>query len=422
MRNIINLSLFLVAISCSNEPKTISGWELVWNDEFNRGKIDPSKWIFDIGTGAPVFEAFEPSSPEFVPQNFPKDNFSVRWSGTLTPDHKCEFTLYSIADDGIKIYLDNTNIIDGWKPQPATEYSAARSLDNRPYQIKIEYFEEAGGEAVILGWECKHQNKALINQKFLRTENGKAGLVGEYFSNKDFKNASDISGFTRVDTAINWVTGGDGWGNRELQYYTKKEENVRTQNGHLVIEARKEFFNGSDYTSARIKTKQSWKYGRFEMRAKLPKGVGTWAAFWGLPTDWEYGQWPKSGEIDILEHVGHNEGHLVSSVHNIAHAGDLSRSDQQESTVLENVCTDFNNYILEWDENQISTFLNEKKIFTYPKNNQPWERWPFDKRFHLIINIAIGGNWGGQKGVDDNIFPTKMEIDYVRAYTKKDKN
>ena len=112
MRNIINLSLFLVAISCSNEPKTISGWELVWNDEFNRGKIDPSKWIFDIGTGAPVFEAFEPSSPEFVPQNFPKDNFSVRWSGTLTPDHKCEFTLYSIADDGIKIYLDNTNIID----------------------------------------------------------------------------------------------------------------------------------------------------------------------------------------------------------------------------------------------------------------------------------------------------------------------
>jgi len=409
--------IYFFFFSCSKTNKNIEGWELVWSDEFDKNKIDLEKWTFDIGTGAPVFEDFPLSSSIFTPQNFSKDNFSVRWTGTLTTDHACKYTLYIIADDGVKVYLDNKCVIDGWKPQPPTEYSFTNQLLGKAYKLKIEYFESGGGEAAILGWECAHRAKSTIGKKYLTTESGDLGLMGEYFSSKNFKN-NDIPGFTRIDTSINWVTGGDGWGNRELQYYTNRQENVRTEKGKLIIEAKKEYFQGSNYTSSRIKTKQSWKYGRFEMRAKLPRGVGTWAAFWGLPTDWEYGVWPRSGEIDILEHVGHSEGHIVCSVHNIAHSGDLSRSDQQQSTIVKNACTDFNKYVLEWDEHEIKTFVNNKRVFTYVKNNQPWERWPFDKRFHLITNIAVGGYWGGEKGINDNDFPAKMEIDYVRVYKK----
>ena len=124
-------------------------------------------------------------------------------------------------------------------------------------------------------------------------------------------------------------------------------KNVRVKNGKLIIEALKEEFYGTKYTSSRIKTKKSWKYGRFEIRAKLPKGVGTWAAFWGLPTEWKHGNWPNSGEIDVLEHVGFEEGHIVSSVHNIAHHGNLSNSDQTKYVVADNVVTSFNDYVLE---------------------------------------------------------------------------
>ena len=187
----------------------------------------------------------------------------------------------------------------------------------------------------------------------------------------------------------------------------------------MIIEALKEDFYGSKYTSSRIKTKKSWKYGRFEIRAKLPKGIGTWAAFWGLPTEWKYGNWPNSGEIDVLEHVGFEEGHIVSSVHNIAHHGDLSRSDQTKYVIAKNVVNSFNDYVLEWDEKEIKTFINDKLIFSYPKNDQPWERWPFDEKFHFILNIAIGGNWGGMKGIDDTAFPTKMEIEHFKVYKKK---
>ena len=106
-------------------------------------------------------------------------------------------------------------------------------------------------------------------------------------------------------------------------------------------------------------------------------------------------------------------------MHTIAKAGDLYGTGQQGTIKIPNACKEFNNYILEWNENEISVLVNNKSFFKYSRENQPWQRWPFDQRFHLLLNIAVGGWWGGAKGVDNDVFPTKMEIDYVRVYTQK---
>ena len=410
--------LLFVFQSCKEKNQQTDRWELVWSDEFNGQKIDLSNWTFDIGTGAPSFKEYGVSSPYFTPKDFPNDNFSVRWEGQIKIDQYSTYTFYTISDDGVRLFIDDKIIINNWQAQPATENKGEITLQgNKTYPIVIEYFEESGGEAMILGWESKNFTKRLITSTNLTTNDGKPGLKGTYYRNRALRSSILGRPIIRVDRELNWVTGG-GWGNNEAQYYTDNPKNVRVQNGKLIIEALREDFYGSKYTSSRIKTKKSWKYGRFEIRAKLPKGIGTWAAFWGLPTEWEYGNWPNSGEIDVLEHVGFEEGHIVSSVHNIAHHGDLSRSDQTNYAIAKNVVNSFNDYVLEWDEKEIKTFINDKLIFSYPKNNQPWERWPFDEKFHFILNIAIGGNWGGMKGIDDTAFPTKMEIEHLRVYKK----
>ena len=415
---IFTINIFAQPINVSPQ---LSGWNLVWQDEFEADTVNYKEWEHDIGTGSPVFEEFGNSSPEFSPEGFPKDNFSVQWDGKLKVDHTGYYTFYIIADDGVRFYVNDSLLIDQWQPQPATEFTAKLNLPgDKEYTIRIEYFEENGGETMIFGWESDFFSKCLISSKNLVTSAGDPGLKGTYFSNKLLRSSKNSKPFIRTDKELNWVTGG-GWGNNELQYYTNVPNNIRINNGKLIIEARKESFKGSDYTSARIKTKNSWRYGRFEIRAKLPKGRGTWSALWALPTDWTYGNWPYSGEIDIVEHVGFNEGNIISSVHNYMHAGDLYGTDQQGSINIPNACNEFNNYILEWNENELSVMVNNEDIFRYVNGKQTWARWPFDQRFHLLFNIAVGGGWGGAKGIDDDSFPSKMEIEYVRVYSKKPK-
>lgn len=219
------------------------------------------------------------------------------------------------------------------------------------------------------------------------------------------------------NTKWGYDVGGSGWGNNELQYYTDSRlENARVENGNLIIEARKEAYGGKNYTSARLvsRNKGDWKYGRIEVKAKLPGGRGTWPAIWMLPTDWVYGAWPASGEIDIMEYVGYDPGIVHGTVHTEAYNHSIG-TQVGASYSVPNAETAFHVYAIEWDESKIDFFVDGNKYFTF--NNQgTWQKWPFDQRFHLILNIAIGGNWGGVQGVDDNIFPVKMEIDYVRVY------
>lgn len=209
-----------------------------------------------------------------------------------------------------------------------------------------------------------------------------------------------------------------GWGNNELQYYTKRRsKNCRVEEGKLIIEAHQEPFETREYTSTRLvsRFKGDFLYGRMEVCAKLPSGVGTWPAVWMLPTDWEYGGWPASGEIDMMEHVGYDPLKIYGTVHTQAynHTNGTQKGGEIEQP---NVEWEFNVYAVEWTEEKIDFYVNDSLYFTFENDKTGFEAWPFDKRFHFILNIAVGGNWGGSKGLNPNIWPQRMEVDYVRVY------
>ncbi|MBM4170461.1 MAG: glycoside hydrolase family 16 protein [Ignavibacteria bacterium] len=216
--------------------------------------------------------------------------------------------------------------------------------------------------------------------------------------------------------------GDHGWGNQEKQYYSSyRSENARVENGKLIIEARRDFFNNKEYTSARLVTKGKgdWVYGRIEVRAKIPYGKGTWPAIWMLPSVWSLGNggWPDNGEIDIMEHVGYNPNVIHASIHCNKYVH--TNGTQKTATInIADAITTFHNYIIEWSESEIKAFVDDKLYFTFKNEGKGWEYWPFYKSFHLILNIAIGGTWGGVQGIDNSIFPQRMEIEYVRIYKK----
>ncbi len=215
----------------------------------------------------------------------------------------------------------------------------------------------------------------------------------------------------------------NGGGNNELQYYTARLENSFIENGKLKIVSRYEDYSGDEgtrsFTSARLRTKNKgdWKYGRIEISAMLPIGKGTWPAIWMLPTDWEYGSWPESGEIDIMEHVGYDPNVIHGTVHTKA-LNHMIGTQVGNKINIPKALNDFHIYAIEWFENRIDFFADDSLYFSFDNLNEGWQKWPFDKRFHLILNIAVGGAWGGQKGIDTSIFPSTMEIEYVRVYKK----
>lgn len=216
----------------------------------------------------------------------------------------------------------------------------------------------------------------------------------------------------------NYDTGGHGWGNNELQIYTRSTENSFVENGVLTIMAKKV---NDQWTSARLvtKNKHDFLYGRFEISAKLPGGVGTWPAIWMLPSDWVYGGWPECGEIDIIEHVGYTPGIMHGTVHTGAY-NHVKGTQVGKSFSVEDFSEKFHNYVIEWDETKIDFFIDDQKYFTFFNDQkEDFMTWPFDQKFHLILNIAIGGNWGGKKGIDPTLESAIMEVDYVRVFQKK---
>jgi licheninase len=217
-----------------------------------------------------------------------------------------------------------------------------------------------------------------------------------------------------------YETGGHGWGNEELQYYTERSENARVEDGHLIIEARKEDHKGNDYTSARLNSAASWTYGRFEIRAKLPSGRGTWPAVWMLASQDQYGDqyWPDNGEIDIMEHVGYDPDVVHATVHTEAY-NHMQGTQRGNSIEVDRARTAFNVYAIEWTPTLIRAFVNDRPYFLFERApGATYQRWPFDQDFHLLLNIAVGGSWGGAEGVDPTIWPQQMVIDYVRAYKR----
>jgi hypothetical protein len=210
---------------------------------------------------------------------------------------------------------------------------------------------------------------------------------------------------------------GPRWVNNELQAYTRRPENVRVENGQLVIEARRDFVGG-EYSSGRIKTqgRASWTYGRVEASVQVPSGWGTWPAFWMMPDNQRRG-WPACGEIDILEHVGYDENVIHGTTHSQAYNW-RSPNQRTGSTRISGATTGFHTYALEWTPDRIMIFVDGVHFFTSPNDHTGDDAWPFDKNFHIILNLAVGGDWGGARGVDPNIWPRQMRVDWVRVYQR----
>ena len=206
-----------------------------------------------------------------------------------------------------------------------------------------------------------------------------------------------------------------GWGNNELQFYTDSISNVYVESGFLKIVVLQDSIGTRPFSSTRIKSKNDLTYGKVEVRLKNPSKKGTWPAVWMLPTDNTYGIWPRSGEIDIMEHVGYNPDSIFGTVHTEAY-NHIKRTQKGGSKAILTNESQFHNYSIIWTEDKIDFFIDDVKYFQFDNEKKDSAEWPFDQAFHLIMNIAVGGNWGGVAGIADDISGETMEIDYVRVY------
>ena len=211
-----------------------------------------------------------------------------------------------------------------------------------------------------------------------------------------------------------------GWVNNELQNYV----NHKTPEGQLVTEIRggklritalKE--NGKIY-SGRVyaKVKQGWTYGYIEASIKLPKGKGTWPAFWMMPVNFR--SWPADGEIDIMEEVGYHPNYVSSSLHANAHVHSNNTQVTHEM-LCQGAEDDFHTYAIEWTAKNITTYVDGRVQLSYDNRGLGRDDWPYDDPFYVILNLAWGGSWGGAQGVDESALPATMEVDYVRVFQKK---
>jgi beta-glucanase (GH16 family) len=229
--------------------------------------------------------------------------------------------------------------------------------------------------------------------------------------------------YTGSVDATKWKfqVGGGGYGNSELQNYTSRAENAYVDGDKLIITALKETYGSEAYTSAKIWTQgiKNWKYGKFEIRAKVPAGVGTWPAFWMMPKNSSYGIWPKSGEIDILEHSALALNKVLGSIHTEKYNHKLG-TQISFSKSNPTLTSEFHTYSMVWNEFSIAWYLDDvqygKTTFNPNMNTdvETYAAWPFDQEFYLIINLAMGGSMGGT--VDPNFVSDTFEIDFVRVY------
>jgi beta-glucanase (GH16 family) len=223
--------------------------------------------------------------------------------------------------------------------------------------------------------------------------------------------------FDGTSLGPSWVpeTGGDGWGNNELEYY--RAENARVEGGNLVIEARRERYQSRDYTSARLKTqgRASWRYGRITARARVPRGQGIWPAFWAMGENLPQVGWPTAGEIDIFEVIGREPRRVYGTVHGPGYSGaggiggwyDLPGGDVADA---------FHVFAIEWEATAIRWYVDDVLFKTVTPADVPG-RWVFDHEFFIILNVAVGGNWPGNPDAT-TVFPQSMYVDYVRVYER----
>ena len=225
--------------------------------------------------------------------------------------------------------------------------------------------------------------------------------------------------FTGISLGADWSyeVKNAGWVNNEKQNYVNGNGVTEVSNGTLKINCKK--MDGKIY-SGRIYAKKNkgWKYGWVEARIKLPKGKGTWPAFWMMPVN-ESDGWPTCGEIDIMEEVGYHPNYTSSSIHcnSYNHTKGTQKTAERLTPGAEG---EFHVYALEWTENYIQTYVDGNPLLHFDNDGAGNKNtWPFNKEFYVILNLAWGGDWGGAQGVDESALPVTMEVDYVRVFKKK---
>jgi len=275
---------------------------------------------------------------------------------------------------------------------------------------------------IFLVITCSSNEEELSNQMEVTTET--SYLIGEdltliWSDEFDYEGSPDIDKWHHQTIAPN----NGGWWNGELQHYTDRLENSSVNNGTLKIKAKKEQYEFDDssksYTSARLNSKFSFRYGRIDVRAKLPKGAGTWPAIWTLGANIneignyfgdQFGNvgWPACGEIDIMEQNGWNKNNVIGHLHWEDNSGQYKNQGGTKS--IENSYDEFHTYSLVWDSSKISILLDDNTFFSMANTSNN----PYDNDHYLLLNIAVGGNLGGD--VPSNFSEEIMEIDYVRIY------
>lgn len=231
---------------------------------------------------------------------------------------------------------------------------------------------------------------------------------------------SDEFNYTGLPNPKKWAYEMGYVRNKELQYYTvERPENARVENGLLIIEARNDSLeqDGKRHpvTSASLVTKglAEWTYGRIEINAKIPATLGTWPAIWMLgASDLK---WPDCGEIDIMENVGFDPDIIHTNIHTKAY-NHVLKTNRGTSTQLVKPYFRFHSYIIDWTDKKIDFLIDDNLVFTYKNDGAGNASWPFDKPFYLILNLAFGGAWGGQQGVDVHRLPQQFLVEYVRVY------
>ncbi|WP_158838881.1 family 16 glycosylhydrolase [Polaribacter sp. L3A8] len=344
-----------------------------------------------------------------------------------------------------------TQYLDGYKSPEFLKENGIKGLDYHLYKIKThpEYIKSAKELGITLNsWTANSSSDIdwLIANEFNFITTDKPELVFERINESPIKDGyqlvfSDEFNYKGKPDSSKWNYAYGFIANRENQYYTDSLKNARVENGNLIIEAHKETIDNKDYnnpellkkswkkyaaerktakyTSARLTTKNlaSWQYGRIDVRAKLPKGVGLWPAIWMLGENKEDVGWPESGEIDIMEHVGFNNDTIFGTVHTKAF-NHIKKTQQGKSIFIDEPNEEFHVFTLEWTPEKMDFILDNEVYNTFKNQHKTTAEWPFDQKFYLILNVAVGGMLGGKKGIDDSIFPQKMIVDYVRVYQK----
>ena len=251
---------------------------------------------------------------------------------------------------------------------------------------------------------------------------GEDVFAPDYWDDAELVWSDEFDGTALSQENWKFETGNNGWGNNELQNYLN-EGNVEVSNGTLKIIAKKENVDGSKYTSARLNSKKEFTFGKIEIRAKIPedKGKGIWPALWMLGNDINSVGWPACGEIDIMEYVSYSPNEVHFTIHSTANNHVKGTQITSGPVPLETIEEEFHTYGVLWTDKYMKFYIdtedNIKLNFLRPSISNS-DNWPFSKPFYFLMNIAVGGNWGGLEGVDDSIFPAVMEVDYVRVYQK----